>query len=98
VLAGETPVLVHNDGGDPDWLAELRKSWDPGNADDDGCHAPSSRVEQDKEFKRAVGEIERRAGRTLSKAEERQLHDAVTKRGYGYDRIVEEGKSLFGDC
>ncbi|MET9243032.1 polymorphic toxin-type HINT domain-containing protein [Nonomuraea sp. NPDC003709] len=98
VFAGNIPILVHNDGEEPDWLAELRKSWDPGNADDDGYHAPSSRVEQDKDFKRAVKEIQRNIGRTLSKAEERQLHDEITKRGYGYDRIVEEGKNLFKGC
>ncbi|GAA1370258.1 hypothetical protein GCM10009612_59690 [Streptomyces beijiangensis] len=98
-MVGTTPVLVHNsDAGDSDPFAELRKTWDPGNANDDGYNAPTDREEQDKEFRRAIKTIQRDVGRALTKAEERKLHDEITKRGCDYNRIVEEGRSLFKGC
>jgi RHS repeat-associated protein len=100
VLAGATPVLVHNDSGF-DWekeLENLKKSWDSGDLDDDGYHAPRGNQAENKEFKDALREIERSLGREITPAERRSLHDRITGQGYGYHRIVEEGKGLFGGC
>lgn len=71
-------------------------NWDPGDGrSDDGYHAPESREQQQADADRAWSEIERRAGRTLSKAQRRAWHDEITGRGYGYDRILKEGIELF---
>ncbi|GHI26602.1 hypothetical protein Shyd_79730 [Streptomyces hydrogenans] len=100
VLAGTTPVLVHN--ADPfDWekgLEELKKSWDAGDLDDDGNHSPRGNQAENKEFRDALREIERSIGREITPAERRSLHDRITGQKYGYHRIVEEGKGLFGGC
>ncbi|WP_309505050.1 polymorphic toxin-type HINT domain-containing protein [Streptomyces sp. KM273126] len=100
VLAGATPVLVHNDGGF-DWekgLEDLRQNWDSGDLDDDGYHAPRGNQAENKEFRDAMREIERGVGRPLNSAERRALHDRITGQGYDYHRIVEEGKGMFGAC
>ncbi|MCT2594182.1 sugar-binding protein, partial [Streptomyces sp. N2-109] len=100
VLAGTTPVLVHNDSGF-DWekeLENLKKGWDSGDLDDDGYHAPRGNQAENKEFKDALREIERNLGREITPTERRSLHDRITGQGYGYHRIVEEGKGLFGGC
>ncbi|MCQ6555471.1 hypothetical protein NPS70_20050 [Streptomyces sp. C10-9-1] len=100
MLAGATPVLVHNDGGF-DWekeLENLKKSWDSGDLDDDDYQAPRGSQAENKELKDALREIERSLGREITPAERRSLHDRITGQGYGYHRIVEEGKGLFGDC
>lgn len=46
----------------------------------------------------ALHEVERSIGREITPAERRSLHDRVTRQGYDYHRIVEEGKGLFGGC
>jgi RHS repeat-associated protein len=100
VLAGNTPVLVHNDDGF-DWDAaeeELTNSWDPGAAEDDGYHAPRGNQAENKQFEDALQEIKRRAGRDITSAERRALHDRITGQGYDYHRIVSEGEGLFGSC
>ncbi|MFD3735616.1 polymorphic toxin-type HINT domain-containing protein [Streptomyces sp. NPDC058632] len=100
VLAGATAVLVHNDGGF-DWekaLEELKDNWDPGDLDDDGYHAPRGNQAENKEFKDALREIEGSIGRQITPEERRSLHERITGQGYGYHRIVEEGKGLFGGC
>ncbi len=56
---------------------------------------PKRNTDQNKQFKRAVKEIEKECGRKLSKKDIRRLHDKITKRGLGYDEIVEEGIELF---
>ncbi|WTK82917.1 Hint domain-containing protein [Streptomyces sp. NBC_01511] len=99
-LAGATAVLVHNDGGF-DWekeLENLKKDWDSGDLDDDGYHAPRGNQAENKEFKDALREIEQILGREITPAERRSLHDRITGQGYGYHRIVEEGRGLFGGC
>ncbi|MDF3144432.1 MULTISPECIES: hypothetical protein [unclassified Streptomyces] len=103
VLAGSTTLLAHNDEGGFDWdkrWEELSGEWDPGDLDDDGYHAPRGNQAENREFKDALREIERNLGRDITPAERRALHDRITGQGYGYHRIVEEGKGLFGgaDC
>ncbi|MEY9993608.1 RHS repeat-associated protein [Streptomyces sp. V4I8] len=103
VLAGSTTLLAHNDEGGFDWnkgWEELSGEWDSGDLDDDGYHAPRGNQAENREFKDALREIERNLGRDITPAERRALHDRITGQGYGYHRIVEEGKGLFGgaDC
>ncbi|XVU28294.1 DUF6531 domain-containing protein [Actinoplanes sp. CA-054009] len=101
VLAGKTPVLVHNDDPGFDWDAAeegLKDSWDPGSSDDDGYHAPRGNQAENKQFENALQEIKRRAGRDITPAERRALHDRITGQGYDYHRIVSEGEGLFGSC
>jgi len=72
--------------------------WDYGDGeDDDGYHSPKSREQQQVDADRAWNEIQRRAGRPLSKADRRTWHDAITGQGYGYERILQEGLHLFCD-
>jgi RHS repeat-associated protein len=56
---------------------------------------PSNRS-QNKTFRDAVREVQRRIGRSLSQDEQRRLHDAITGQNLGYWGIVEEGEALFG--
>ncbi|MFF5898648.1 polymorphic toxin-type HINT domain-containing protein [Streptomyces argenteolus] len=101
VVAGTTPLLVHNDDGGFDWekgLEDLRNDWDTGDLDDDGYHAPRGNQAENREFKDALKEIERGLGRDVTPAERRMLHDRITGQGYGYHRIIEEGRGLFGGC
>ncbi|MBL8055707.1 MAG: hypothetical protein JNK29_03365 [Anaerolineales bacterium] len=56
---------------------------------------PGSNIEQNRQFRAAMREIERRLGRQLSRDEQRRLHDAVTGQDYGYHEIVDEGLALF---
>jgi hypothetical protein len=98
VVAGDNPVLVHNDPGggwDPDWE---NMDWDPGNSDDDGNRTPQGNQVQNRSFDDAVREAERRIGRSLSQDEIRRLHESITKQGYGYHQIVTEAESMFGGC
>ncbi|HET6353791.1 polymorphic toxin-type HINT domain-containing protein, partial [Streptomyces sp.] len=100
VLAGSSPVLVHNDGG-IDWdkaLEDIKKNWDGGDLDDDGHHSPGGNQAENKQFKDAVHEVERALDRDMTPGERRALHDRITGRGYGYHRIIEEGKGMFGGC
>jgi len=100
VLAGTTPVLVHNDDGF-DWDAaekELTNSWDPGSTDDDGYHAPRGNQAENKQFEDALQEIKRRTGRDITPAKRRALHDRITGQGYDFHRIVSEGEGMFGSC
>jgi hypothetical protein len=57
---------------------------------------PGNNQAQNKQFRDAVREIERRIGRRLSKDEIRRLHDSISGQNYGYQDIVEEGISMFG--
>ncbi|MFD4030823.1 polymorphic toxin-type HINT domain-containing protein [Streptomyces sp. NPDC058637] len=101
VVAGTTPLLVHNDDGGFDWekgLQDLESDWDSGDLDDDGYHAPRGNQAENREFKDAVKEIERGLGRDVTPAERRILHERITGQGYGYHRIIEEGKGLFRGC
>lgn len=100
VLAGTSPVLVHNDGGF-DWdkgLDEIRKNWDSGDLDDDGKHSPRGNQAENKEFKDALRAVKSELGRDVTPAERRALHDRITGRGYNYHRIIEEARGLFGGC
>jgi hypothetical protein len=100
VLAGTTPVLVHNDDGF-DWDAaeeELKRKWNPGSDDDDGYHAPRGNQAENKQFEDALQEIQRGVGRDITPAERRALHDRITGQGYDYHRIVSEGKGMLGSC
>lgn len=101
VVAGTTSLLVHNDDGGFDWekgLSELKETWDGGDLDDDGKHSPRGNQAENKEFRDALKKIEGELGRSVTPAERRMLHDRVTGQGYGYHRIVEEGRGLFGGC
>ncbi|WP_317452958.1 hypothetical protein [Streptomyces sp. CBMA29] len=97
VLAGTTPVLVHN-GGDGDIDPRfVIPDWDEGDGDDDGHHTTADRETQNKQARDALKEVERKIGRPLSRAEKRIFHDAITKRGLDYDGIVNEATHLFGE-
>ncbi|NBM18084.1 polymorphic toxin-type HINT domain-containing protein [Streptomyces sp. GC420] len=99
VVAGTTPLLVHNDDGGFDWEKGLEEmEWDSGDLDDDGYHAPRGNQAENKEFNDALKKIERELGRQVTPAERRILHDRVSGQGYGYHRIIEEGRGLFGGC
>ncbi|MFI2506293.1 hypothetical protein [Streptomyces sp. NPDC018972] len=71
---------------------------DKGELDDDGCHAPRGNQAENKEFNDALKKIESELGRKITPAERQTLHHRVSKQGYGYHRIVEEGRGLFGGC
>jgi hypothetical protein len=86
VIAGATPVLVHN--CPPDGFEPSRSG--KGNT-------PRNNQAQNKAFRGAVQEIERSVGRRLTKDEIRQLHDEITGQGYGYQEIVDEGNAMFGN-
>lgn len=58
---------------------------------------PKSNVDQNDQAKGAVREIERKIGRKLTDAEREGLHRHISKQGYGYHEIVEEGIGLFGN-
>ncbi|HBL58646.1 MAG TPA: hypothetical protein DDZ80_09055 [Cyanobacteria bacterium UBA8803] len=62
-----------------------------------GGGTPGNNQAQNRQFRGAVQEIERRIGRKLSKDEIRQLHDTITGQNYGYHEIVEEGIGMFGN-
>jgi hypothetical protein len=57
---------------------------------------PGNNQAQNKQFRGAVREGERRIGRRLSKDEIRQVHDAISGRNYGYHEIVELIVDMFG--
>lgn len=61
---------------------------------DPGC--PQSREVQDKQFKDAVKELEKKLGKKLNPSEVRELHDHVSGQDYGYHELVEEGYWLLG--
>jgi RHS repeat-associated protein len=56
---------------------------------------PKSNGAQNSQFKGAVKEIERKLGKKLTDRQKEKLHDYVTKQGYGFHDIVEEGYWLF---
>ncbi len=56
---------------------------------------PKSNEAQNDQFKGACKEIERKLGKKLTDRQKEKLHDHVTKQGYGYHDIVEEGYWLF---
>ena len=59
----------------------------------DGC--PKNNQAQNSQFEGACKEIERKLGKKLTNKEVRQLHEAISKQGYGYHDIVEEGYWMF---
>ncbi len=69
---------------------------DSGDGPDDefGPRVPDRR-RQDRQFRDAVHECERRIGRRLTRAEQRELHDWITKQGFDYHEIVDECIYLF---
>ena len=62
-----------------------------------GGGTPRNNQAQNRQFRSAVQEIERRIGKKLSKDEIRQLHDAISGQNYGYHEIVQEGIAMFGN-
>ncbi len=56
---------------------------------------PRSSGAQNKQFRGAQKEIEKKLGRKLKDKEIRQLHDEISKKDYGYHDIVEEGDRMF---
>lgn len=58
---------------------------------------PRSREAQDKQADDAKKEIEDRLGRKLTKKEHDRFHGHVTKQGYNYQELVDEGYWLFCD-
>ncbi|MCF3934400.1 RHS repeat-associated core domain-containing protein, partial [Acuticoccus sp. M5D2P5] len=58
---------------------------------------PRGNRRQNRQFSDALQEVGRAIGRRLTKKEARQLHDVISGQNYGYDDIVEEGESMFGD-
>jgi hypothetical protein len=49
-----------------------------------------------KQFDDAVRAVERAIGRPLDDDQRKELHDEITRRGYGYHEIIETGKGMFG--
>ncbi len=56
---------------------------------------PKTNTAQNGQFKGAVKEIEKKLGKKLTDRQVEKLHDHVTKQGYGYHDIVDEGYWLF---
>ncbi|MDE3045719.1 MAG: hypothetical protein KGJ02_03650, partial [Verrucomicrobiota bacterium] len=56
---------------------------------------PRSNEAQNDQFEDAVREIERKLGKQLDKDQRQQLHQEISKQGYGYHEIVEEGYWFF---
>ncbi len=54
-----------------------------------------SNTDQNKQAKDARRKIARDLGKKLTQDEERKFHDHVTKQGYNYHELVEEGYWLF---
>jgi RHS repeat-associated protein len=52
---------------------------------------PKDHERQNNQFSDACKEIEKKLGRKLSEKDVRRLHDDISKKGYGYHEIVEEG-------
>ena len=71
-------------------------SWHYDGSDDeaDGKNSPESQKQQMKDANRAWAEIERRAGKSLTEAQRRIWHNAITGRGLGYEEILREGLHL----
>ena len=61
---------------------------------DPGC--PKSNEVQDKQFRDAKKEIERKLGKKINPEQKRKFHDHVSGQGYGYHELVEEGYWLLG--
>jgi hypothetical protein len=57
---------------------------------------PGNNQAQNKQFRDAIRAGEREIGRSLSKDEIRQVHDAISGENLGYHEIVEVVKSMFG--
>jgi hypothetical protein len=57
---------------------------------------PGSNQAQNRQFRGAVQEAQRKLGRRLSKDEIRRVHDEISKQGYGYKEIVELILDMFG--
>ncbi|GAA1738342.1 RHS repeat-associated core domain-containing protein [Nonomuraea bangladeshensis] len=96
VTAGDEAVLVHNADRRP--VKMEFPEWDPGDGDDDdGYRTPRNNQAQNKAFNDAIKDAEQQIGRSLTKAERRRVHDAITKKGYGYHEIVDEVIGMFGD-
>ena len=51
---------------------------------------------EDKQWKWILQQIARKLGRPLTKAEQRRLHNEISKQGYSVEEIVEIGISMFG--
>ena len=51
---------------------------------------------QNRQFKDAIKEIQQKTGRKFTKDDKREFHEYITKQGYDYHEIIEEGVFLFG--
>lgn len=56
---------------------------------------PKNNQAQNNQFKDAVKNIERNIGKKLTDKQIRELHNEISKQGYGYHDIVEEGSWMF---
>lgn len=52
-------------------------------------NAPRDQQKQNKQFEDAVKAAERQTGKRLSSSQQRQLHDEISGRGFGFHDIVE---------
>lgn len=57
---------------------------------------PRSNIAQNKQFDAAIKEAERQIGRKLDPGEVRRVHDAISKKGFGFDEIVQTALDIFG--
>jgi hypothetical protein len=57
---------------------------------------PGNNQAQNKQFRDAIRAAEKDIGRSLSKDEIRQVHDAISGENLGYHEIIEVVKSMFG--
>ncbi len=58
---------------------------------------PADIRRQNKTFKDAVKEINRKLGRSLTDDQRRELHQEITGQDYDHRDIVNEGLDMFGD-
>ena len=60
-----------------------------------GYSKDTANQQEKKQFEYAWKQIQRILGRTLSRADRRRLHDAITKKHYDLEEIIEIGLDLF---
>jgi hypothetical protein len=75
-------------GGDDD--ENSRDRWKKGYRKD------TANQQEKKQFEYAWKQILRVLDRTLSRTDRRRLHDAITKKHYSLEEIIEIGLDLFG--
>jgi hypothetical protein len=63
--------------------------------EDESQGTPGNNRAQNRQFTGAVREAEKTLGFKLDKDQPRQLHDEISKQGFGYDEIVQIAIAMF---